>query len=206
VKTIKLHTPLGTEDNETQTEYDVEDILNITSVVGNDAQEGTNFWVRGSGEKQFCVEPASVVRAMIADAKSKEEVDLEPEGVRLVLAAAKSDDGAIHFIDSGGVFTVMVADRQQTYQGRQRVRYNHVRQKLELQGFIQPKGDGLYEITERAYVLADFLAEHHSGDDTAFHGYVKLPGLPAKLPVATTYNIVNSHVEQLTDSGHNQKG
>jgi hypothetical protein len=204
MRTIKLHTPIHSEDNETQTDYDVESIVNVVSVVGNDDQQGTNFWLRGISEKQFCVEPARLVREMIAEAKSKEEVKVEAEAVTLLIRAAKSEDGLIRFIASDGTLTVILADQQQSLQGRQRSRYNHVRQQLESQELIERRDQDTYELTERGYVLGEFLAEHHSVDKP-FHGCVKLPAAVSRASAGTTYNIVDSHVEQLTDSGINQK-
>jgi hypothetical protein len=66
---IKLHTPTCMQDYETITEFDANDIRHIVSVVGNDEEQGTHFYLKGISEKQFCLEPAKQVKQMVADNK-----------------------------------------------------------------------------------------------------------------------------------------
>lgn len=67
---IKLHTPMHLSDRETITEFEADDIVQVRSAIGDDTQEGTNFWVRDVPEEQFCVESASVVRKLVEKNRS----------------------------------------------------------------------------------------------------------------------------------------
>jgi hypothetical protein len=67
--TVKLHTPMHRQDNDTTTDYEAGDIIHIVSVVGDDEGQGTHFYLRGISEKQFCVEPAKEVKQLVATHK-----------------------------------------------------------------------------------------------------------------------------------------
>jgi hypothetical protein len=68
---IQLHTPTHMQDSETTTEYEANDIVHVSSVVGNDLAEGTHFYLRGVPEKQFCLEPARTVKQLVTANKNQ---------------------------------------------------------------------------------------------------------------------------------------
>jgi hypothetical protein len=63
---IKLHTPLHLQDNKTISEFEANDIRHIVSIVGDDDQVGTVFYLAGVPEKQMCLEPAKRVKELVA--------------------------------------------------------------------------------------------------------------------------------------------
>jgi hypothetical protein len=204
MKRIALHTPIHSNDNNTQTEFDPEKIIGIESVIGDDSRDGTHFFLQGSPKQYFCIESAKKLRQLIEEAKSMEAVTLDAEAVKIIICGAKSVDGSVHFINGDGGFGVMAGEfKTEWLTGRQRSRYMHVRDQLERQRFITPKGGGLYYVTERGYVVGDFLAAARHSPDQPFCGDVKLPAPAKSTEAGTTYNIVNSHVGQLTHSGSN---
>lgn len=71
---IQLHTPMNLSDRETITEFEANDISQVRSTIGDDAKEGTNFWIKNVPEEQFCVESATAVKALIKQNKSEEEI------------------------------------------------------------------------------------------------------------------------------------
>ena len=62
---IKLHTPRYMQDQHTTTEYEVGRIVHVKSVVGNDEAAGTEFWIKGLTERQFCTESANAVKQLM---------------------------------------------------------------------------------------------------------------------------------------------
>lgn len=70
---IRLHTPMHLSDNETTTEYEANDIIHVKSVVGDDDREGTEFYINGMFERQFCLESANTVKKLIQENKTDEE-------------------------------------------------------------------------------------------------------------------------------------
>ena len=70
---IRLHTPMHLSDNETTTEYEANDIIHVKSVVGDDNRDGTEFYIKGMYERQFCLETANKLKKLIQDNKTEEK-------------------------------------------------------------------------------------------------------------------------------------
>lgn len=70
---VTLHTPMHLSDSETTTEYEVNDIIHVKSVVGDDDRECTNFYLKGVTERQFCLESANILKKLIQENKTEEE-------------------------------------------------------------------------------------------------------------------------------------
>jgi hypothetical protein len=160
----------------TRTEYDADTITSITPVSGDD-QPGTKFMLAGSFEVLNCRESPRQVREMIAEAQAKEEVQLDAETVNLLLHAVKSPDGAIHFIPCDGEFGVKAGDFDESFTGRERIKYKRIRNELKASYLIISGGGGRYDLTERGYALGDHLAAINAIGQP-FHGLVKLPPAP----------------------------
>jgi hypothetical protein len=192
MRTIRLTTPLSTEDRETKTEYEADKISGIKSVVGDDDREGTHFWIAGSFERQFCVESARQLRQMIDDALNSEEVQLGAEAVGLLVRGVQSAEGALHFIEGDGFLGVVVADfKPEPFRGRARSQYELARDELVRQGFIVLKGGGLYHVTQRGYVMGDHLAG--GPVDKPFRGFLRLPARPVESPIPMIFNQTNNN-------------
>jgi hypothetical protein len=71
---IQLHTPILLSDNETTTEYEANNIIHVQSVFGDDDSGGTNFYISGVPEKQFCLESANTVKQLIQENETKEDM------------------------------------------------------------------------------------------------------------------------------------
>jgi hypothetical protein len=192
MRTIRLTTPLTRGDRETKTEYDADKITGIKSVVGDDDQEGTHFWIAGSFERQFCLESARQVRQMIDDAMNSEEVQLCAEAVALVMRAVQSEDGALHFIESDGFLSFATSDfASEPFGGRARSQYDQARAELVRQGFIVSKGGGSYHVTQRGYEMGDHLAGGPL--DKPFRGFLRLSARLVESAPTMIFNQTNNN-------------
>jgi hypothetical protein len=70
---IKLHTPIHTLDYNTTTDYEANDIIHVESAGGEDDGVGTNFYIKGVDEIQFCLETANKLKQLINDNKTEEK-------------------------------------------------------------------------------------------------------------------------------------
>lgn len=70
---IKLHTPIFTNDSEATTEYEVNDIIHMKSVTGDNDGQGTKFYLKGVSEEQFCLESVNILKKLVEDNKIEEK-------------------------------------------------------------------------------------------------------------------------------------
>ncbi len=195
MRTIKLTTPQDMRDEKTKTEFDASKISGISPVTGNEDERGTHFWLAGSFKRQYCRESARQVRQMIDDALNSEEVQLGAQAVDLLVRGVQSSGGMIHFIEGDGFLGVHVGDfKPEPFRGRERSRYEHVRDELVRQGFIIPKDGGLYQVTERGYLMGDHLAKGPAHQP--FRGFIQLLAGPAGPSAPVTYNQNTYHQDR----------
>jgi hypothetical protein len=195
MKTIKLTTPQHMHDDQTKTEFDASKISGISPVTGNEEERGMHFWLAGSFERKYCRESARQVRQMIDDTLNSEEMQLDAEAVGLLVRGVQSSDGAMHFIEGDGFLGVLVGDfKPEPFRGRERSRYEHIRDQLIRQGVIVPKAGGLYQVTQRGYVMGDHLAA--GPPDKPFRGFLRLPSRTAGPSAPVTYNQNTYHQER----------
>lgn len=64
---------MHTSDNKTTTEFEANDIIHVKSVVGDDDRDGTEFYIKGMIERQFCLETANILKKLIQDNKTEEK-------------------------------------------------------------------------------------------------------------------------------------
>ena len=62
---IKLHTPKHLSDNETITEFEAKDIIHVESITGEGNNKGAYFWIKGIGERRFCLESLNEVNLLL---------------------------------------------------------------------------------------------------------------------------------------------
>lgn len=78
---IVLHTPMHSCDapmylldkTATTTEFEANDIILVKSVVGDDNRDGTNFYIKGISDKQFCLENVNTLKKLIQDNKTEDK-------------------------------------------------------------------------------------------------------------------------------------
>jgi hypothetical protein len=158
----------------------VEDIARVESAVGDDKKEGTWVYLHGKSEPRYCLETADMVREVIEEASSKEEIELDVLALGLLLkAAGMSADGRLHFIGNGDGLTVAAGGvRLESLQGRDRSKYEHAEQQLTGYAVMMVESHGVYRLNERGYRLSEFLVANQHPDDEPFRGFVKLPTRP----------------------------
>lgn len=88
---INLHKPTHMSDCEAKIEYDANDIVGIKSVVGNDNCLGTNFYIKGLPEKQFCLETANNLKKLIQENKTEESFSIIQSGIGNVMTVGNEN-------------------------------------------------------------------------------------------------------------------